>query len=77
MPLGRLRPELLVHLLGRTAELALGAWGAAEVDGGVGFRITYSAGAAGLDATVFRVACEELARESNALDAELQAAGLL
>jgi hypothetical protein len=77
VPPGRVPPDLLLHLLGRNADLALGAWGAGEVEGRVNFRVTYSAGAAGLDAGVFKAACEELVREARGLDAKLQAAGLL
>jgi hypothetical protein len=70
--------EIMGYLLLRNWELALAAWHVLDAgNGNAAFAMASNMLMAGMDAAVFKYACETMVNEANAFDTKMQAAGLL
>jgi hypothetical protein len=70
--------EIMGYLLLRNWELALSAWHVFDAgNGNARFALASNMLTAGMDAPVFKYACETMVKEANAFDVKLKAAGLL
>ena len=74
----RVPEEVLGYLLIRNKELTTAAWQvSASDDGSALFALAYCALIGGMDAPTFKYICEMQAKEANAFDTKMKAAGLL
>jgi len=70
--------EIMGYLLLRNWELALSAWHVFDAgNGNAAFALASNLLMAGMDAPVFKYACETMVKEANAFDVKMRAAGLL
>ena len=70
--------EIMGHLLVRNWELALSAWHLFDAgNGNAAFALASNTLVAGMDAAMFKYACETMVKEANAFDVKMKAAGLL
>jgi hypothetical protein len=70
--------EIMGYLLLRNWELALSAWHVLDAgNGNAAFALASNMLMAGMDAPVFKYACETMVKEANAFDGKMKAAGLL